>query len=118
MIVTCRQCATRYRIAESKLPPGGKAVRCSKCGFLWVQLPEAADQLAEDAPHSGPVEEQASSANSSHPKGRRLAVFTAFLGLAMVVVLVVCGLVHYRNVVVRVWPQSATLYRAVGIVPN
>lgn len=41
MILTCPQCATRYQIEDAKFPPGGRNVRCAKCGHQWFQAPPA-----------------------------------------------------------------------------
>jgi predicted Zn finger-like uncharacterized protein len=43
MILTCPQCATRYQIEDGKFPPGGRKVRCAKCGHQWFQEPPAAE---------------------------------------------------------------------------
>lgn len=119
MIVTCPQCASRYRLAEDKFPPGGRTVRCGKCSRSWLQEPDAVEPAGERI-----VEVKSnlnvSAASEEHarfvrPKGKELAVFIAFAGLAAVVALLVWGVVQYREVVVRVWPQADTLYRATGI---
>ncbi|HEX3942847.1 MAG TPA: DUF3426 domain-containing protein [Rhizomicrobium sp.] len=118
MIVTCPQCATRYRIAENKFPPGGKTVRCTKCGRSWVQQPSDDDQLTEGAIDAQADEGAGSLAKTVRPKGQRLAVVTAFLGLVGVAALIVWGLLYYRDLVASIWPQSAALYRAVGVPPQ
>jgi len=118
MIVTCPQCATRYRIVESEFPHDGRIVRCGKCGCSWVQQPDTVDQPTAGAVDAESAEELAPSANPLRPKGQRLAVFTALLGLAAVVALIVWGLLGNRDVVMRVWPQSAALYRGIGALPE
>lgn len=37
MILTCPQCATRYRTDAAKFAPPGRKVRCAKCGHIWHQ---------------------------------------------------------------------------------
>lgn len=56
MIVACERCATRFRLDESKLPPQGARVRCSRCKHAFFLAPpsaaepaEAFDALAEEA---------------------------------------------------------------------
>ena len=36
MIVECKQCQTRFRMADEKILPGGVKVRCSKCQHTFV----------------------------------------------------------------------------------
>jgi predicted Zn finger-like uncharacterized protein len=43
MIVTCQSCATRYRLDEDRLKPGGSQVRCSKCGETFMVAPSPGD---------------------------------------------------------------------------
>src|SRR5215813_3645628 len=58
VIVSCPACATRFSLDASLLGPGGRNVRCAKCGHRWRQEPPApvaempALELAEagDAP--------------------------------------------------------------------
>lgn len=38
MIVTCPDCATRYRIDDAAFSAGGRAVRCNHCSFEWYQI--------------------------------------------------------------------------------
>ncbi len=41
MIISCPTCAARYELAgdESTLPPGGRPMRCSRCGHIWHAYP-------------------------------------------------------------------------------
>jgi predicted Zn finger-like uncharacterized protein len=43
MIVTCTECAARYRVNEEKLPPGGGNIKCPKCAHVFFVKPPAAD---------------------------------------------------------------------------
>ena len=45
MIVTCPECAARYRLADGAIPPEGRAMRCASCKHRWFELP-----LEDDAP--------------------------------------------------------------------
>lgn len=46
MILTCPQCATRYRVNGASFAPPGRQVRCAKCQHSWFQSPPAEEELA------------------------------------------------------------------------
>jgi predicted Zn finger-like uncharacterized protein len=56
MILTCPQCATRYRMEDDRFPSGGGNVRCTKCGHGWFQeapaiaLEPALDSVSQPEP--------------------------------------------------------------------
>ena len=57
MVVTCTRCATQFQFDESRLPPDGAKVRCSRCReafFLTPPTPESepAVQTSEGSPVS------------------------------------------------------------------
>jgi predicted Zn finger-like uncharacterized protein len=39
MIIECKYCARRFRVADSVLKPGGSTMRCSKCGKVFTAFP-------------------------------------------------------------------------------
>ncbi|MEN8160110.1 MAG: zinc-ribbon domain-containing protein, partial [Myxococcota bacterium] len=42
MVVVCESCSTRFRVDESRIPPKGTLVRCSRCKATFiVKAPEA-----------------------------------------------------------------------------
>jgi predicted Zn finger-like uncharacterized protein len=121
MIVTCPHCATRYRLAEDKFPPGGRTVRCGKCSRSWLEEPDAVEpgeRLVEVKSNLNVSQASEEHPRVVRPKGQELAVLIAFVGLPAVVALLVWGVVQYRDAVLRVWPQADTLYRATGISPS
>ncbi len=59
MILTCPNCATKFRVSDSALGPRGRRVRCSACGHLWFAEPEAAAGAPPAAePAAAPPEEE------------------------------------------------------------
>ena len=130
MILTCPECSTRYQAKEAAFQPSGRRVRCAKCGHSWHQAPPVAEadveaQPAEAAPAPAPRTraEPAPEAAEAPPAKRgfamdRLALAGGWLGLVVVVLLIGWAAVSYRQEVATLWPQSATLYAALGLPVN
>ena len=142
MILTCPACQTRYQADASKFPPEGRSVRCAKCGEVWHQAASEAEPEAFVAPPAPPpppsyppeeprpqfyaqpsvrdVEPQADDEmpepfvrRSAWP--RRLALGAGWVALAAVVLLIGFAATVYRQQIVQVWPQSASLYSKLGV---
>jgi predicted Zn finger-like uncharacterized protein len=41
LVVTCEKCSTRFRLDESRIPPTGARVRCSRCKHAFFLAPTA-----------------------------------------------------------------------------
>jgi predicted Zn finger-like uncharacterized protein len=41
VVVTCEKCSTRFRLDESRIPPSGARVRCSRCKHAFFLAPSA-----------------------------------------------------------------------------
>jgi predicted Zn finger-like uncharacterized protein len=49
LIVTCEQCQARFRLDESRIPPGGTRVRCSRCKHAFrLAAPGPSGDLLEE----------------------------------------------------------------------
>ena len=48
MIITCPECATRYKTTEDAIGSNGRTVRCASCTAMWF-VPAPAAQLTMDA---------------------------------------------------------------------
>jgi len=137
MILTCPQCSTRYQADAARFPPSGRNVRCAKCGHQWLQIPpppepdvavvtpEIVDQPApvavpretrspasESAPEFPPPAAQTSQART------RIPGWAGWAGLGVLLVLVALAFFSFRTAVLARWPQSASLYKAVGLPAN
>jgi len=46
MEIVCPNCATAYRVGEAAIGPGGRKVRCTRCGLKWLATPAFTRQTA------------------------------------------------------------------------
>jgi len=147
MILTCPACQTRYQADAAKFPAQGRAVRCARCGHVWHQMPPEPEPEAfvEPAPPPPPpepepempryarfvppperdeepqVEEEQAPEPVAVPHvsaKRRIGLGVGWLGLALLVIVGLAAAVTFRHAIVRVWPQSASAYSAVGLKVN
>lgn len=135
MILTCPSCSTRYEVDAWKFPPQGRDVRCHKCGHTWHEMrpdyvpPPRPEPVPEPVPAPEPeayvprvrdlepqpeIEERPAAA----PRMARLAVGAGWVGLGVLVVAVFLGAFLFRQKIVGVWPQSASVYSALGLKVN
>lgn len=137
MILTCPECATRYQTDAALFMPEGRRVRCAKCGHIWFQAaPETEVDFAQEEPEPAPEEEplpqraafapampQPAGQPAAHapPRPRRLeqaSLVVGWLGLVAILSGIGWSAVHYRQEIASLWPQSSTLYAAVGMHVN
>ena len=144
MILTCPQCSTRYQADAAKFQPSGRNVRCAKCGHLWHQDPppaeiDAASDIAViDSPPPPPPEpmparpsalapnptisrESVRMVTPPEPPSRfpaRLMVGLGWVALIALILLVGWVAMTFRQQIATVWPQSASLYSAMGMKTN
>jgi predicted Zn finger-like uncharacterized protein len=140
MILTCPSCGTRYEADEAQIPPQGRDVRCARCGEVWNASPllsgfetapppppapeePSAEVYAQpfardEEPHSEP---QAAEEPPARPFAywlRQIGLSAGWIGLAAVVLVIGFVASVYRQKVVEVWPQSASLYSRLGMKVN
>jgi predicted Zn finger-like uncharacterized protein len=108
MILTCSKCATRYHVDPTSLGAEGRMVRCAGCGHRWTAKPPAdAPKVLELKMPSPAVWRAAAAAKRSSP---RLAWLVAAL-----LIVVLASAVIGRNEIVASFPESAAIYRALGL---
>jgi predicted Zn finger-like uncharacterized protein len=139
MILTCPQCSTRYQAEAAKFPQAGRTVKCAKCGKVWHQAlpppePEstvaiAAAQVQAAAPgeqsgragHVSPAAERrfdSGEPSRAARQAQRAAQVVGWVALALILFLIGWTGVHFRQDIATLWPQSAPLYKAAGMVVN
>jgi predicted Zn finger-like uncharacterized protein len=142
MILTCPECTTRYQTDASQFAPDGRKVRCAKCGHVWHQAapaPEPEAGLEDEAaappePEAEPVVTPKREAFAPSPRVEaaparsrfaarppvlaRLGLVAGWAALALIVLGVGWSGMHYRKSIASLWPQSSSLYAAVGMRVN
>jgi len=145
MILTCPNCATRYLVNPAKLRPGGRRVRCARCGETWfeeappqsepdapdqVLPPEANPQVAPTPDPAADAETRASRRAHRTPPRRfgdtpnlpaipgvrnRWMEVAGWVGLVVFVVAVTGGAWFFRSEITTAWPAATRLYDTLGI---
>ena len=139
MILTCPNCATRYFVADDKVGPEGREVRCAACKTRWTAHGEPALDLAaaavaasappaeDDDIMNAPIAQlsadqlpKAFRARADDERKVRAAAMTGAVWAATLafLALLVLVLVIFRADVVRLWPRTAGAYAAVGLPIN
>ena len=136
MILTCPECATGYFVEDGQIRPGGRTVRCAACGARWKAHPEGALELVASDTAGVVAKEPAEGAEEAVLSGedlprafrdraederrmRRAALIgAAWAASAVVVALVIVLGIVFREQVVGGWPQTASLYAAIGMPVN
>jgi predicted Zn finger-like uncharacterized protein len=142
MILTCPQCSTRYQADAAKFQPAGRNVRCAKCSHVWHQDAPAPEPdpvseipiVAEASPP--PIQAPARAAYAPRQADSRervtmvappavqpkwpmnLAIMAGWAGLIAIVLFVGWAALSFRQQVAMLWPQSASLYAALGLNAN
>ena len=116
MILTCPSCGTHYFADDSTIGESGRTVKCASCGHSWFVQPA---HLAEAAPAKpAPHELYREKMRESRREKSRLAAVLAWTGTILLVMALTAGAFFFRNEVVKVWPQSASVYRLFGLEVN
>jgi predicted Zn finger-like uncharacterized protein len=138
MILTCPECSTRYQTDAALFTPDGRKVRCAKCGHVWFQgAPEpdgdfeapaekAAPAIAAETPtrpHSAYAPSPIGSAadRGAPAPARRLewvGLAVGWAALAAILVTIGWSAVRFRQDIASLWPQSSSLYAALGLPVN
>ena len=67
MIVTCPNCAAKYKFPDDKIAPGGTKVKCSSCSHVFKVVPPAPAQAAPQPEPAAPPEPEPTPAPKPQP---------------------------------------------------
>lgn len=126
MILSCPECSTRYSVDPSSLGPGGRNVRCTRCGNSWHQLPpidaprqvfldplpdrhEDDHDFMVDYEPMEPIRSEAAMAPRRSPMAAR------WMALFLAVGAIIAGGWVGRGQIVAMWPPAALFYAHVGL---
>jgi predicted Zn finger-like uncharacterized protein len=125
MILTCSSCGARFEVDAAQLGPGGRKVRCGRCGHTWLQTgetPAKADASAavEPIPRLQEFDEarrrrQSETAKGDGREGRRGSGWLGWSLFVLVLLLLLVGLYVGRQHLVALLPEAAPLYQALGL---
>ncbi len=116
MILTCPACETQYYTEEARIPVEGREVRCPACRHAWTVYPEGSEAGAAGAKAA---HERYLEARSLRQRRRnRMAATLVWSVTGGLFVSALAGAILMRNEVVRVWPESASLFQRAGLEVN
>ncbi len=105
-------------------------MRCARCRHVWYVAPDGAplplaEMTTKDPGHKDkqsfklePEKTKNVSARSPSQRRRAIRMLAGWAGLGLVLTLFLGGGYLWRNSMVRAWPQTATLYAALGVAVN
>jgi predicted Zn finger-like uncharacterized protein len=140
MILTCPECATGYFVDDGLIKATGRTVRCAACSHRWTAYPgaaggpplelttseegaigkEPAPEAVEAAPLTGDDLPRVFRDRAEEGRKNRRAALNGviWMGAALGVLALVALAVVFREVVVKAWPPTASLYAGIGLPVN
>jgi predicted Zn finger-like uncharacterized protein len=120
MLIVCPSCASEYTIGADRIGPTGRVVRCASCREAWFIAAEDGHG-AEAAGLSDIAAERAGSRFPNSSQGRDVRSRShskAALILSICLVAAMAMAVLFRTTLVRVMPESAAIFTAIGLPVN
>jgi predicted Zn finger-like uncharacterized protein len=121
----CEKCHTKFHIKDGEIGLNGRFVRCTVCSHEWVATPpeDMLTSMLEKVSASGKTESPASPPRlTAVPKvdlsmqGSITKVIGSFFFMVICGLLLVgAGAILYRPYVVRVFPETESLYQRINL---
>ncbi len=123
MILTCPSCETQYFADDTTIGSGGRSVKCGTCHHVWhvpATLSDNRGAMRKGLTAGGLGAHDVYRQSMRTRQQSRIRWMTRFVWLFWGVALgaLVLLSVLKRNDIVKVWPQSAYFYRALGFEVN
>jgi predicted Zn finger-like uncharacterized protein len=137
MILSCPSCSTRWFVAEDAIPPEGRDVRCASCGHQWradgvMTLDTSApanlrpiglsrtdvERMRLAAGRTSATQEVRAMAAARQRSRRTRVALAAWGSVGAVFAGVLVTAAMFRVDLVRIWPQGAAAFAAVGLDVN
>ncbi len=117
MILTCPACETQYFADDSTIGSEGRSVSCAACGHAWfVRAVGETDNTTQSTPAAH--ERYLEMVRNRRKKRSRATSVIVWLVSGSAFAATIIAAVMLRDDVARAWPQSASIYRAVGLDVN
>lgn len=118
MILTCPSCETQYFADDDTIGEAGRSVKCAACGHAWHV--HGADGVASNGSiaASGAHETYRERVRERRQRKSRFAASMAWFISGVIFAGLLASALVFRNDIVRIWPESAKTYKALGLEVN
>ncbi len=118
MILTCPSCETQYFADDTTIGETGRSVKCAACGHTW-HVDGSLTPITDRAATTGKAHQAYRQAiREKRERKSRSAAIGAWLMTVLIFIGLIGGALHFRNDVVRIWPQAAGVFRLAGFEVN
>lgn len=119
MILTCPSCETQYFADDATIGDSGRSVKCAACGHSWhVHGNGGIDEGVTLAAAGGAHEVYRERVRERRKRKSRFAASMAWFITGIAFSALIASTLIFRYNIVRLWPQSAEAYKALGLEVN
>jgi len=119
MILTCPSCDTQYFADDTTIGESGRTVKCAACSHSWhVSGPGDEAVNAPAAVAGGAHEAYRERVRERRQRKSRFAASMAWFISGILFAGLLASALIFRNEVVRMWPEAAKAYKALGLDVN